>query len=96
MRRIFDLAGLAHIRIFCSGNMDEYEIERLLATGAPIDGFGVGTELDTSADAPYLDCVYKLEEYAGRARRKRSEGKSTLARPQAGIPPSRRGWANRR
>ncbi|MET1085483.1 MAG: nicotinate phosphoribosyltransferase [Burkholderiales bacterium] len=77
VRRIFDLAGLAHIRIFCSGNMDEYEIERLLATGTPIDGFGVGTRLDTSADAPYLDCVYKLEEYAGRARRKRSEGKST-------------------
>ncbi|HEY5600424.1 MAG TPA: hypothetical protein VIK48_07000, partial [Candidatus Manganitrophaceae bacterium] len=45
--------------------------------GAPIDGFGVGTRLDTSSDAPYLDCAYKLQEYAGRARRKRSEGKAT-------------------
>ncbi|MBI3575624.1 MAG: nicotinate phosphoribosyltransferase, partial [Gammaproteobacteria bacterium] len=45
--------------------------------GAPIDGFGVGTHLDTSSDAPYLDCAYKLQEYAGKARRKRSEGKAT-------------------
>jgi nicotinate phosphoribosyltransferase len=49
----------------------------LLGRGAPIDGFGVGTHLDVSADAPYLDCAYKLQEYAGRARRKRSEGKAT-------------------
>jgi nicotinate phosphoribosyltransferase len=42
---------------------------------APIDGFGIGTHMDTSADAPYLDCAYKLVEYGGRARRKRSEGK---------------------
>jgi nicotinate phosphoribosyltransferase len=47
----------------------------LLQKGAPIDGFGIGTHMDTSADAPYLDCAYKLVEYAGRARRKRSEGK---------------------
>jgi nicotinate phosphoribosyltransferase len=45
--------------------------------GAPIDGFGVGTRMNTSADHPYLDCAYKLEEYAGAARRKRSEGKIT-------------------
>lgn len=77
VRRILDAAGLGHIRIVCSGNLDEGEIQRLLATGAPIDGFGVGTRLDTSADAPYLDCAYKLVEYAGRARRKRSEGKAT-------------------
>ena len=44
---------------------------------APIDGFGVGTRLDTSSDAPYLDCAYKLQEYGGRACRKRSEGKTT-------------------
>jgi nicotinate phosphoribosyltransferase len=44
---------------------------------APIDGFGIGTALDTSSDAPYLDAVYKLQEYAGVARRKRSEGKAT-------------------
>ncbi|MHB9103384.1 MAG: nicotinate phosphoribosyltransferase, partial [Sulfuricella sp.] len=63
--------------IFCSGNLDEHEIARLLAQGAPIDGFGVGTRLDTSSDAPYLDCAYKLVEYAGQPRRKRSEGKAT-------------------
>jgi nicotinate phosphoribosyltransferase len=65
------------VGIFCSGNLDEHEITRLLAQGAPIDGFGVGTRLDTSADAPYLDCAYKLVEYAGQPRRKRSEGKAT-------------------
>ena len=52
-------------------------MEQLLAAQAPIDGFGIGTRMDTSADAPYLDCAYKLEEYAGQARRKRSEGKAT-------------------
>src|SRR5206468_4076982 len=49
----------------------------LLASGAPIDGFGLGTRLVTAADAPYLDCAYKLVEYAGRPRRKRSEGKAS-------------------
>ena len=77
VRGVLDEAGLVHVHIFCSGNLDEDEIQRLLATGAPIDGFGVGTRLDTSADAPYLDCAYKLVEYAGRPRRKRSEGKAT-------------------
>ncbi|MDP3483796.1 MAG: nicotinate phosphoribosyltransferase [Sulfuricella sp.] len=77
VRRILDRGGLSEVGIFCSGNLDEHEIARLLAQGAPIDGFGVGTRLDTSADAPYLDCAYKLVEYAGQPRRKRSEGKAT-------------------
>lgn len=77
VRRILDEGGCRAIRIFSSGSLDEYELRELLARGAPIDGFGVGTHLDTSADAPYLDCAYKLQEYAGRARRKRSEGKAT-------------------
>ena len=47
------------------------------AAGAPIDGYGIGSRLDVSADVPYLDCAYKLQEYAGLPRRKRSEGKST-------------------
>jgi nicotinate phosphoribosyltransferase len=51
------------------------KLERLIKQQAPIDGFGIGTHMDTSADAPYLDCAYKLVEYAGKARRKRSEGK---------------------
>ncbi len=77
VRRILDAAGLKEIGIFSSGSLDEYALRSLLSRGAPIDGFGVGTNMDTSADAPFLDCAYKLQEYAGRARRKRSEGKAT-------------------
>ncbi len=77
VRRIFDAAGLEGIGIFASGNLDEYQVAELVAQKAPIGGFGVGTRMLTSSDAPYLDCAYKLMEYAGRARRKRSEGKAT-------------------
>jgi nicotinate phosphoribosyltransferase len=75
VRRILDDGGLRHVTIFASGSVDEYVLARLHERGAPIDGFGIGTHMDTSADAPYLDCAYKLVEYAGKARRKRSEGK---------------------
>jgi nicotinate phosphoribosyltransferase len=75
VRRILDNGGLKEVTIFASGSVDEYVVERLIGQRAPIDGFGIGTRLDTSADAPYLDCAYKLVEYAGKARRKRSEGK---------------------
>jgi nicotinate phosphoribosyltransferase len=77
VRQILDAGGLTQTGIFSSGNLDEYKLEELLQAGAPIDGFGIGTRLDTSADAPYLDCAYKLVEYAGHPRRKRSEGKQT-------------------
>jgi len=77
VRALLDAGGCAQVRILASGNLDEYEIARLVAARAPIDSFGVGTRLDTSVDAPYLDCAYKLEEYAGRPRRKRSWGKET-------------------
>lgn len=77
VRAILDEGGLADTSIFSSGNLDEYQLHELLEAGAPIDGFGVGTRLDTSADAPYLDCAYKLVEYGGHPRRKRSEGKAT-------------------
>jgi nicotinate phosphoribosyltransferase len=77
VRHILDAGGCEGVRIVASGNLDEYEIARLLGGGAPIDVFGVGTRLDVSVDAPYLDCVYKLQEYAGRPRRKRSTGKAT-------------------
>jgi nicotinate phosphoribosyltransferase len=77
VRRILDEGALDKATIFASGNLDEYRLHDLLSGGAPIDGFGVGTALDTSSDAPFLDCAYKLQEYAGQARRKRSEGKST-------------------
>jgi nicotinate phosphoribosyltransferase len=75
VRRILDAGGLNHATIFASGSVDEYVLARLGERGAPIDGYGIGTHMDTSADAPYLDCAYKLVEYAGKARRKRSEGK---------------------
>lgn len=77
VRAILDAGGAPGIKIFASGNLDEYEVQRLVAERAPIDGFGVGTRMNTSADRPYLDCAYKLQEYAGVARRKRSEGKAT-------------------
>jgi nicotinate phosphoribosyltransferase len=75
VRRILDAGGLDRVTIFASGSVDEYVLESLGKKNAPIDGFGIGTHMDTSADAPYLDCAYKLVEYAGKPRRKRSEGK---------------------
>ncbi|HEX7080002.1 MAG TPA: nicotinate phosphoribosyltransferase [Gammaproteobacteria bacterium] len=78
VRAILDRAPGPRIGIFASGGLDEHDIERLLHAGAPIDGFGVGTALDASIDAPSLDCAYKLQEYAGQPRRKRSPGKATL------------------
>jgi nicotinate phosphoribosyltransferase len=77
VRMILDRGGLNDTTIFASGNIDEYKLEELMAQQAPIDGFGIGTHMDTSADAPYLDSAYKLQEYEGIARRKRSEGKAT-------------------
>jgi nicotinate phosphoribosyltransferase len=77
VRSIFDAAGFPGIRIFASGNLDEYRVAALLQSGAPIDGFGIGTSLVTSADAPSLDAVYKLQEYGGKPRRKRSVAKAT-------------------
>lgn len=77
VREILDAGGLDHVTIFASGDLDEYELRDMLASGAPVDGFGIGTRMDTSSDMPYLDCAYKLEEYAGKPRRKRSEGKQT-------------------
>jgi nicotinate phosphoribosyltransferase len=77
VRRILDQGGLADVRIFASGGLDEDAVTHLLRAGAPIDGFGMGTSLTTSSDVPSLDCVYKLQEYAGLPRRKQSIGKVT-------------------
>jgi len=77
VRAILDAGGCRSITIFASGNLDEHRLAELVAAKAPIDGFGIGTRMNTSADAPYLDCAYKLEEYEGQPRRKRSEGKAT-------------------
>src|SRR5579883_1344535 len=77
VRRILDAGGLDGVTIFASGGLDEDSLLALTRAGAPIDGFGVGTSLTTSADAPTLDCVYKLQEYAGLPRRKRAVKKAT-------------------
>jgi len=77
VRRILDTGGLTDVGIFASGGLDEDSIADMLRSGAPVDGFGVGTSLTTSSDVPALDCAYKLEEYDGLARRKRSTGKAT-------------------
>jgi nicotinate phosphoribosyltransferase len=77
VRRILDDGGLDDVTIFASGGLDENELVRIVREQAPIDGFGIGTSLTTSFDAPALDCAYKLQEYAGLPRRKRSTGKAT-------------------
>jgi len=74
-RERLDAAGLVSVDIFASGGLDEFGIADLLDAGAPIDGFGVGTRLVVSRDAPSLDMAYKLVEYDGRPRMKRSTGK---------------------
>lgn len=77
VRSILDQGGLRHVTIFASGGLDESQIAKIVASGAPITGFGVGTCLATSSDVPALDCAYKLQVYAGVARRKKSTGKAT-------------------
>lgn len=61
-RKMLDSAGLNSVKIFASGNLDEYKIHNLLERGACIDNFGVGTNMGVSSDAPYLDVIYKLSE----------------------------------
>jgi nicotinate phosphoribosyltransferase len=77
VRRILDAGGLADVIIFASGGIDEEVLAAFAHEQAPIDGMGIGTSLATSSDAPALDCAYKLQEYAGLPRRKRSAGKAT-------------------
>ncbi len=77
VRKILDEGGLADVKITASGNLDEYAIQSMVAAQAPIDFLAVGTKMTASADVPYLDCAYKLQEYAGRPTRKKSEGKAT-------------------
>jgi len=80
-RRILDEAGLRETRILASGDLNEYKVQRLVEEAAPIDLFGVGTEMVTSRDEPALAAVYKLVERQGPdgvlRRAKFSEGKET-------------------
>lgn len=81
VRGILNAAGFEEIRIFVSGNLDEHAIEALERAAAPVDAYCVGTRVDVSADAPALDCAYKLQEYAGVPRAKHSSGKETWPGP---------------
>jgi len=76
-RKLLDHAGLSKAQIFASGGLDEFEVDELLRWGAPVDAFGVGTQLGVSADAPYVDTVYKLVEFDGRPVLKLSSAKAT-------------------
>jgi len=79
VRRILDEAGLPGMKIYASSGFDEAKIDAILRAGAPIDAFGIGTRVGVSADAPYLDIVYKLVRLGNRNIRKLSTGKITLA-----------------
>jgi nicotinate phosphoribosyltransferase len=82
VRRILDQAGYPQAQIMATGDLNEYKILELVAEGAPIDAFGVGTELATSIDAPSHGAVYKMVEHATNGHRrftaKFSEEKHTL------------------
>src|SRR5690348_8458632 len=77
VRGILDAGGLRDVIILVSGGINEDVLQTMMQEKAPIDGFGIGVNLDASIDAPSLDCAYKLQEFGGRPRRKRSEGKAT-------------------
>ena len=85
-RRLLDEAGRTEALVFASGDLDEWRIAELLAGGAPIDAFGVGTRLATSSDAPYLPGIYKLVELVRAGERlpkfKASAGKATYPGPK--------------
>lgn len=76
-RAILDSNDCGAVKIFASGDLEEERIHALLEADAPIDAFGIGTELVTSRDAPALSMVYKLVELDGAGRIKRAEGKKT-------------------
>jgi nicotinate phosphoribosyltransferase len=77
VRAVLDEAGLEDAILFATGGLDERDIATLLAGGAPIDGFGVGSRLGTVADSPYLDMAYKLVVLDGRPTLKLSVTKAT-------------------
>lgn len=78
VRAIFDSAGMEHVRILVSGELDERRIAALRTQAAPIDAYCVGTALSTSPDAPSLDLCYKLVDYGERGCTRHSVDKATL------------------
>lgn len=81
-RSILDEEGLPEVRIVASGGLDEYALDDLIRSGAPIDTYAVGTRVGVSADAPYLDSAYKMVEYEGRPVMKLSSAKVTAPGPK--------------
>ena len=81
-RALLDAADLPDARVFASGGLDEHEVAELVRAGAPVDAFGIGTQLGVSADAPYVDTVYKLVEYDGRPAMKLSAAKASAPGPK--------------
>ncbi|MFF8310035.1 nicotinate phosphoribosyltransferase [Streptomyces lydicus] len=81
-RAMLDNAGLPQVRIVASGGLDEYAVHDLVASGAPIDIYAVGTRVGVSADAPALDSAYKLVAYDGRPVMKLSAAKVTAPGPK--------------
>jgi nicotinate phosphoribosyltransferase len=77
VRAILDAGGLKDVVILVSGGITEDVLQKMMQEKAPIDGFGIGVNLAASVDVPALDCAYKLQEYAGKPKRKLSEGKAT-------------------
>jgi len=83
VRELLDEKGLGYVKVFASGDLDEYKIQELLRTGAKIDAFGVGTRMSTSQDRPYVDIIYKLCEKMDKSGKfvptmKLSQGKITF------------------
>jgi nicotinate phosphoribosyltransferase len=79
VHKIFSAAGLPDVKIFASSGFDEFKIKKVVEAGAQIDAFGVGTNIGVSADAPFIDIVYKMVRCDRRDVRKLSPGKVTLA-----------------
>ena len=77
VRAILDAGGLKEVIILVSGGINEDVLQEMMNDKAPIDGYGIGVNLAASVDVPALDCAYKLQEYAGKPKRKLSEGKAT-------------------
>jgi nicotinate phosphoribosyltransferase len=78
VRKVLDEAGLKDAKIMATSDLNEYKILEFSAADAPIDAFGVGTDLATSTDSPNIGVVYKLVELAGRQTAKFSEDKATI------------------
>lgn len=78
VRELFDTAGLDSVKIFVSSGLNEHKVAEMVKADAPINGFGVGTDMAVVADAPQLDFAYKLVELNGKPRTKLSASKTLL------------------